>query len=246
MKLTQDFKQDFKTLTDAVERMEPFGFARFGPAESFMVEYRRALATGSGWMHPGGKTRYTKAMREAIRARRENYYVGVPCPCCNPVQYAWELPRIRAPKENQTYHTIFMNSNYKPALEWFKSVRSRCVLVGCAGNCDIIIPRDAAAREWDYSDVVRLVEKSMLPVLIAGGPIANLVINAMRKFNCPVVDIGSLADTILFGHPTRAFHRTKHHRYEDTENGRLKKARTERMVDRVCEWKIAERAIHAN
>lgn len=246
MEFTQDFASDLEAVIKAVENMEPVGFSRFGPGECFLVEYKKTHAGGSHWRHPGGSTIYTRRMRKAISANRKNYFLGMPCPCCNPIQWKWERNRVKTPLKRQSYATLFMNTNFKRAFDWFKQIYKGCLIAGPSDECDVHIPGNAAPSNWNYGPILKMIENADRPVLIAGGPVANLVIHEAKGLKVPIIDIGSLGDLLLMGKLTRPYQDETAAEMDVGGKDRYKRELADRLRTRTCKWKLAKRSIHAD
>lgn len=204
MRFTQDFIKDFGQLDF---NGEPFALARFGDGERGFC-MGRPTPCCDGWYYDGSDTPYALKLRETVRADLPGYYIGISCPCCDPESHKWYLENVRAPLWRVTYANIFVNGNYKRTKKLLKRLfRTGVALVSSKGG-DYTVPENAINPEFDYSGLLEELFRVDRPILVAAGPLANILVYeywrlAPRKQT--IVDIGSVLDRKIQGRRTRGY-----------------------------------------
>lgn len=221
MILTQHFSTDFDLLTAGLRkgyRGEPYAFVRFGDGEYAIMRGQRHVAKSDGWIAPAGDGkpnhwrllggRLVSCLWESL----PGFCMGITAHEHHPDCFDWLIANSMAAVDKTTYAEIFIFANYQ---RFLAIDLSDCILVG--PNCGLFdIPRDAVMTGWDHrSTVDLLIKHAGAPILVAAGPMANIIIHDYW-LRCPperkrvILDVGSAISSLIHGRRTRSYHKTGH------------------------------------
>jgi len=205
IRFTQDFRSDLEQI---YFRGKPYAFIRFGDGERAFCD-RRPIVTCGEWKYDGSDSEIAKGVDRAIAANLPGLFIGISCPCCDKKAHQWYLKHVNVPRRRLTYANLFVNANWVRFMQKFKALdRSEYVLVSCRKG-DIRVPKNAIENPYDHDALLRELFKVRKTILIAAGPLKCRLIHdywtrAPRKQI--VLDIGSVLDMKIHGHPTRGYH----------------------------------------
>ncbi len=118
---------------------------------------------------------------------------------------------VKVPLERVTFAELFYYANYRPFAQFDKA---HCTFVGPL-NCQHEIPADAIVTNWDYRPLVETLVKSRGgPILIAGGPLANVIVHKYWQetggARRTILDVGSALNYAMQTRRIRAYqHRNR-------------------------------------
>ena len=207
---TQHFESDFQAIKTALERGDVFALSRFGDGEWALLN-QRPYKSASGWVTKGSVWLEGELL-QSLRANLPGYCVGYSPPCCHPKCVGFYAENIQVPKLRRTYATVFFHGNFQRAKAYFSRVDA--VKIGCTRDCQIRIPSDAVNKAIDIDDVLqRMLEVKDKPILIAGGPLACILVHRYWNWTkkrpedrVACIDIGALLDEKAHGKRTRHYH----------------------------------------
>lgn len=206
MKFACDVNKDLAIFFKAFGK-EQIGFARIGDGEETMI-FGGRYHCSDGWVSSPGQGTYRNSVSKSVMCDHPNFYLGLRLPKGNR-RMVWYFRNVKAPGTRLTDPCLFVNSRWQKSRAFFKKVRPRCVLVGCAKKVDIQIPKDCISPEYDYKPLLAKLLKVKKPILLAAGPLANILVaeylNAGGKQT--IIDMGTVLDMEMFGKPTRKYMR---------------------------------------
>lgn len=203
---------------------EPWALARFNDGEmSAIVKREGSISRGAQVVTP----ELAGALEEALKYRRHNYWIGLPCGTC------WKSHRKEAVKRcNPKYypHTtlavVLTNRNHKLWQEEFPdAVKDRQILwVGpheqntmALPFADriyerVIVPEKNAWEAWQELDDgwnTGLPYPSGTVAMTSCGPLGRVIAHRWFSTNpeITVIDVGSIYDPILTGRKTARIHK---------------------------------------
>lgn len=228
---SQNFKADFKAVTERLRDGPPFALARFNDGELAILQ-RKPYKAASGW-RTQGDTWIRSRLLAALQYKGRDYYVGISPLCCIPGAPQWYRKHVRKHESELTFATLFFNANYHASLKFFSGFDA--LKVGCAAGCDVRIPRDAVNQRWDVDAIVDKMLESDRPILLAAGPGACVLAHRYWMRADPasrqsVVDVGAVLDTEIHGQPTRD--------YQQRDPGAA------RILRHVCQWAGRDHGLH--
>ncbi len=201
---TQDHRSDFDVI---LNHDKPFCLVRFGDGELSLVT-GRGHVSADAW-RVNGPTWIRGALIESLCCNLDGYAVGWVPPCC--LQSGIRLrPAIRVPLEMQTFATIFLHANLRRFEEVMVRFSDAVIVNSSFGPEEFRIPADGVSAPWDIDGLVDKLAKAQRPILLAGGPLSNILAMRLWKRWKPeerqtVLDVGSALDA-LHGKFSRAFH----------------------------------------
>jgi hypothetical protein len=202
---------------------ERFAFGRFADGE-WAIMHGQEIQTADGWTVPSRKSPVSQLLNAAFNHDCQGYYLGISCPCCQPQLCAQQHFRLAGRNYDRiTFSNLFVNGNYS---KWKSFVIDGGFIDGCAvvssGRGDYPVPAapDAVNKEWDYLDLASQLRKEQRPILVAAGPIGEILVYAYWRNTPPssrqtIIDVGSSCDewihdrppnrsyAIIEGHPNR-------------------------------------------
>ena len=223
MKLTlppnKQFDEDIKVFKDKLENHINFTVSRYGDGEWTVIQGGNVSIQGGEFCFSGDKTE-DQLKREKLSAsivfQHPQYYVGIPCPCCQG-QDRFEQIRdaSQQPIEQLTWANIWCNGNYKYLLtEIFPIIAKRksilcCNEEGAIENLPFVpekffpISHNAWENNWDMIEILKgYIDSNEITdhvFIIAGGPFANILCYELTDFNSnnTYIDIGSTLNPML-------------------------------------------------
>ena len=132
---------DMDWFLDNIANKTPFGFARFNDGEMMAIDtVGSVVARGDQVVDES----LSLALREALKHKQENYYIGVPCSMCYP-SYNQLATSIVGDYEYLTRAVVTTNRNWKKFIDNFPSAASGRRMIWISGNDQDIEP----LRKWD-------------------------------------------------------------------------------------------------
>jgi hypothetical protein len=215
----QNFDRDFDAI---VEAQEPFALIRFHDGEHAILD-GLPYSAASKWTITGQEVWLRKELHQSLHASMDRFYIGISPPCCTPqaTDY-YRRNLVISSRSKVTYSTIFMHRNYRRVPRLRARFPDACIVSSGVG--DIQIPPNGVTQPWDIDAVVSQLLAVDRPILVAGGPCANLIIyrywqrqDASKRQT--ILDIGAALDSIVHGKKTR------HHQEAKSS-----------MMYHACEW----------
>ena len=229
--MTQDFHRDFDELLNLLDSGKPFSFARFNDGEAQILANQLVGCRHEWQYRPEKDLHFRSALRESLRVRDEAYFYGLPSWDMSPWMHDLVRGLTSAYPVCLTFASLFANGNHDRFLEEFvprlRGTNRPIIFVGNArlsrsrleealGISDFLpLPGDCVklwkSKERELLDLLDLkasLSRGAL-YLVAGGPLGKILIHALWKVSQENVylDVGSALDPLLFGKPTRAYHR---------------------------------------
>ncbi|MGD9897406.1 MAG: hypothetical protein AB7T14_10080 [Candidatus Methylacidiphilaceae bacterium] len=229
--MTQDFRGDFEELLLLLDSGKPFAFARYNDGEARVLANQPVGCKHEWSYRPERDLRFRSALRESLRIRDDSYIYGLPSWDMSPWMHDLVRGLTAARPECLTFASLFANGNHDRFLkEFIPRFRRRTRPIIFVGNARLSRPRlEDALGISDFvplpGDCVKLWkkrERELLDLLdlkaslsrgalflVAGGPLGKIIIQALWRVSSENVylDVGSALDPLLFGRPTRAYHR---------------------------------------
>lgn len=206
----QDFDADFDAITAGLRRGysgPPYALVRFGDGEAAIMLGDPHTAKSDGWEFRGGINLMAPALLEAARCSLPGYYIGITAEEHHPCQHRYLRETVVTSEERITFAELFIFANYE---RWQLLPKRPHIKVG-PFNCDHCVPWDAVMAGWDHRPLVdHLIARADAPILVAAGPIANILIHDYW-LRCPperkqvILDVGSAMDEKIKGRRTRRY-----------------------------------------
>jgi hypothetical protein len=208
--LALDHARDFDAILAAEE---PFALVRFGDGEAAIIAGQAHKAANNEWAVAKGDTWLRIPLMKSLLRAGAGYCVGLPPGCCLPKHTALHH-RARVPLGQRTFATIFLHGNLARVPELLD--RYQPLVVGPRG--EIKIPEHAVEIGCDVDAIVADLLTVERPMVVAAGPLANVIIDRYWKRQAPekrqtILDIGSALD-FHQGRASRYYHRgwlLRHH-----------------------------------
>ena len=228
MKLQQDFRADFETITSALTNPGhlPFAFSRYADGEYAIIHNQLHNAASDGWRWDPVTTNPSNPLphrlHAALRVNLPEYYVGISCQPHHPDAHQWYVDSLRRTSNHHiTFASLFIFSNYSSFQKLFWDRLSDFHIV--ARNdyppdvVDFHVPKRPTNPEWPrIADqiVETLTEHATKPILLCAGPWSSVIISRYWHYtnNFPqytrqtIIDIGSALDEKLRGRKSRTYH----------------------------------------
>ncbi|VVM05491.1 hypothetical protein MAMC_00623 [Methylacidimicrobium cyclopophantes] len=229
--MTQDFQKDFDEFLTLLDNEKPFAFARFNDGEARILANQPVGCRHEWQYRPERDLHFRSSLRESLRVRDEAYFYGLPSWDMSPWMHDLVRSLTTADPSRLTFAALFANGNHDRFLEEFvprfRRTSRPIVFVGNArlsrsrlqealGVSDFLpLPGDCVklwkSKERELLDILDLKASLFRGALflIAGGPLGKILIHALWRVSRENVylDVGSALDPLLFGRPTRAYHR---------------------------------------
>lgn len=210
MKLALDHARDFDAILNA---QEPIALVRFGDGEASIIAGLAHKAANNEWAVAKGETWLRIPLMRSLLGAGEGYCVGLPPGCCLRKHIGLHQ-RARVPHDQRTFATIFLHANLARVPELLD--RYNPLVVGPRG--EIQIPEHAVGIGCDLDAIVADLLTVDRPMVVAAGPLANILIDRYWKRQPPdkrqtILDIGSALD-FHQGRASRYYHRgwlLRHH-----------------------------------
>lgn len=229
--MRQDFRKDFDELLDLYDSGIPFAFARFNDGEARILANQPVKARHEWQYRPGNDLHFRASLRQSLQVRHDRYFYGLPSWDMSPWMHDLVRGLTAARRESLTFAALFANGNHDRFLEEFvPRLRRRDRPILFVGNARLSRRRleellgisDFLPLAGDCVRLWRRKERELLDLvdlkaslsrgavfLVAGGPLGKILIHALWKVSAEntYLDVGSALDPLLFGKPTRAYHR---------------------------------------
>lgn len=185
----------------------PYAFARYGDGEAAIISERPYRTKADGWTYPGGYSDISKYLATSLMCSLPGYYIGLPSPTFEPKHLEELLRFVRLPHECLTWSKIFIDTNHKR----FKALLSRfidhCMVVSSAPGADVLVPSNGVnpfCGDAVIDHCVDEVRGATCPILVAAGPLSNLIIYRYWSEQAPecrqtIIDVGSAIDEHIKG-----------------------------------------------
>jgi|TARA_R110002153_G_scaffold5754_2_gene26577 hypothetical protein len=137
--ITDGFRGDLKFFEKKLKRKEPFSLTRFGDGERDVMDGKHLFLSQSKQEFDfSGEEHLRKDLIESFKLIKKNYFIGIPCPCCQPQAVCNKMKEASGqPNENLTWANIFVNGNYSyfisntvPLFNLYKTT------IICSGNTE--------------------------------------------------------------------------------------------------------------
>ena len=229
--MTQDFRGDFDELLGRFDSGKPFAFARYNDGEARVLANQPVGCKHEWQYRPEKDLHFRSSLRESLRIQDNAYFYGLPSWDMSPWMHDLVRGLTAGRRESLTFAALFANGNHDRFLEEFvprfrRSNRPKIFV----GNARLSRPRleealgisDFLPLAGDCIQLWKRRERELLDLLdlkaslsrgavflVAGGPLGKILIHALWKVSADNVylDVGSALDPLLFGRPTRAYHR---------------------------------------
>lgn len=224
-----------------LESGPPFAFVRFGDGEDAIIRGRYHLAKSDGWKWPqgglGADSRLPELLHSSLveRCGDPDWFWGISAAKHHPKShefYSMELRLRKADFGRVTFAEIFNFSNYSRFHRWMKHhgglSRDKYAICGPESGVTYQVPFDAMKRlagnagELSADLTERIAEEmivdsfagSRLPIFVAAGPLANLIVhhywkNCNPKYRRTIIDVGSVIAEFLHGRRNRVHQNPK-------------------------------------
>jgi hypothetical protein len=216
--ITNSFENDIKYIFDKLKRRENFSFSKYADGE-FMILADRPIVNCDGWkFDPRECERERELLVNSFLYDHDDYYVGISCRCCQPLEYV-QWMREEVGTKNVTWANLFVNSNYKFFLEnfikEFDKWESFVTFVGHKNGLDKKLPFKVdnyipidigywkTPHVFDIIDVcsdLSSTENNQL-FLFSAGPLGNILSHKLHEINPnnTYLDIGSTVNPWIVG-----------------------------------------------
>lgn len=230
--ITHDFNKDFEYLVNRIfVQKTPTVFTRYGDGElALMVgkeipSYSQACVQDK-WTAPSKKTLLGKDLGNSLKNNDPEWFVGIPCDCCNPSAkntYFYNLQELNVNVKNVTYANLFINGNYKKFKTFLNSIKEDVVVLANKEGKDKKYPfnvkqfisiEDDCVNFWqnekdkfleEIKQTVSNINETLF--LISAGPMSEPIIDFLWSLNKTnrYIDIGSSLDEYTKGRITRPY-----------------------------------------
>jgi hypothetical protein len=143
--MNRNFTKEILFFTQKIKDNIPFSIVRYGDGEMMIIENTPIDLTkkyhGEHKFIPND-TKYIEArkkMCDSIQFKSDNYFVGIPCPCCVGKERALNIYNYSKQNEkNITWANIFVNDNYKYfQKQFYPELKNKDVVVICHKNANL-------------------------------------------------------------------------------------------------------------
>ena len=207
--ITDSFRGDLEYIESMLRNKIPFGITRFGDGEMLIMLDQKLNLLHKGEFNYQGQKHLQQELIRSFQLNKENYFVGVACPCCvGEEKSTWMKENTYLPEDRLTWANIFVNSNYSYFKESIISLFNQYdVTLVAQGNPSKLpfkvssyhpIGPDAWINNTDVYDKIRnsILEnrtKGELFIFCAG-PFANILVSKLyEEFpDNTFIDIGSV------------------------------------------------------
>lgn len=199
---------------EMLEAKTPFCLVRYNDGEMMGVEkHGVTVARGDQFVNPT----LNASLRESLKYRAENYWIGLPCPECWPKHHALAKTYVEDDYEHQTLAVVLTNDNWLIASEAIpKAVQNRCVVLVTGSDQDwtsiseanwgepyrhYMVPTKNAweSRKEIEDEYARIPENAV--VMMACGPMSRILSQRWyaKRPDLTVLDVGSTFDPMTRG-----------------------------------------------
>jgi len=212
------FVNDFALILDKVKNRDSFSFSKYADGEYKILRNEKITNCDNWTFDPEIHKEEHRYLLESFKYAHKDYYVGVSCPCCQPINHCqWMRNEVKAP--NITWANLFVNSNYPHFLdemvEEFADWEGRVVLLAnekgkdapMPFDVDVYIPCNGEAFLMPYllqhlCDMTVLASQEDKQLfLFSAGPLGNILAHRlhMANPNNTYIDIGSTINPWVVG-----------------------------------------------
>ena len=223
----QDYRGDLEDFIEAWKAREPLALTRFGDGEAAVLIQREQLGydafvvdrESEQWRSDQVTPAFRQALDAALRCTEDGYYVGLlgrRGPQDPHAEYVHK--HVGVPMERQTFAEIFSYNNFHRMPKGRRFARECCVVSSSSrpseeGYKSLLIPK-RDAHLFDPKDTVEALLEVEIPILVAAGPFANVIVHQYWIAQAPdkrqpIVDIGSALDPWIHGDITRSYQHPK-------------------------------------
>lgn len=111
--ITIGFTEDLRYFHNLLKNKIPFAVTRFGDGERMIMEDVNLNLLHKGEFNYTGQADLRYDLTYSFQLDKENYFVGIPCPCCQPIdKVKWMKDSTYLPETKLTWANIFVNGNY--------------------------------------------------------------------------------------------------------------------------------------
>ena len=228
METLKHFNKEIFFFIEKIKRGEPYSIVRVGDGEMFIIENKHIdLSQKFNGEHVFDPENirdqiYRKILIESFQYRADNYYVGIPCPCCvgrdrsNYIKIQSKLPT-----KNLTWANIFVNSNYSIFKKEMLPLFDEIIMISHEKSSYERLPFKVkkffkvGGNSWVNNfnileDIKSYIEQNASQkeiFLFAAGVLSNMLIYELHKFNPNnfYLDIGSTLDVDMGLGATRKY-----------------------------------------
>lgn len=226
--LRGDSVRHFFRLWSRVERREPTTIVRYADGEEGLIQGTGASCDAQcyvedGWYAEPGETRLGRDLARTLHRQDARFFYGIPGrnDLCDGSRLA---ARISAAPEQITFANLFGNLNYRTFLDRLARLEEKVVVLASKRGhgrsfaplrVHEFVPMEAdCVRHWETQAVDELIRAVGLAqhyertlFLVAAGPMANVLIDAMFAVNPDnrYLDVGSALDEIVQGRVSRPY-----------------------------------------
>ncbi len=211
--------QEFDKLLGKLISKEFFAFARFNDGEMHVIKNKNFKC--KQWqVSKKSLDDFSKLLWNSLRYKHDNYYIGLPCGCCEPLDgFRQHINQhFDLSKTNQTFATLFTNAMYK---------RVKCELLPVIKEYPIILIANKKTslksldkqgfnvkkffpvpmNAWQQhdvllNDILEYAKNNRIKnhlFLFCAGPVSNILIHQIHKIHPEntYIDFGSSIDKEL-------------------------------------------------
>jgi len=216
--ILSSFSDDIKFIFEKLKSRQPFSFSKYADGE-YKVLRNEFITNCDNWtFNPVEHSVEAKLLLDSYKYEHQDYYVGISCPCCQPMDHI-EWMRQEVGTKNVTWANIFVNSNYpyfvENFIQEFNRWEGRVILVaneeGIGKDLPFKVNRYVPIRigSWLNPDLEIIVDsmKAQAEVedgqlfLFSAGPLGNILAHQLHMVNPrnTYIDIGSTINPWIVG-----------------------------------------------
>lgn len=224
--ISKGFSEDLIYFIDKINSGDNFALLRYGDGERMLMQ-GEAIGKSTqankvdNWSFSGGKTKISEDLIDSCSIRKDNFYYGISCSCCDPKSKDFYLEKMSG--HNLTYANIFVNSNYKNFIKFINSINRDVVLISNKAAKNAHFPFNIVDYYFVENDCVKWYEESKEVILkdvvdlcrrnknrlflVSAGPLSEIFIHKMflnNEENC-YLDVGSSIDVFIHKRITRPY-----------------------------------------
>lgn len=214
--IKKNFRKDLETLLSMLKDNKKFSFSKYADGEyAILRNISITVQPCDNWTFTADvDSKYRNALMDSFTYYEPGYYVGISCPCCQPMSHvSWMRDTLTTPKEYVTWANLFVNGNYNFFIQNFiPEFKKRKVVIvasekGNASNLPFKVDEYIPIKQTAWRDNYNLVDsmpfrgdKDVL-YLFCAGPLGNMLAHRMWKQNKnnTYMDIGSTLNPWLVG-----------------------------------------------
>lgn len=215
--ITSSFLHDIEFIFNKLKNEDYFSFSKYADGE-YKILRNEYITNCDNWtFNPAIHHKQYELLMESFKYNHEDYYVGISCPCCRPMDdIRWMRDNVGT--DNVTWANLFVNSNYKFFLdnfiEEFKKWNNDIIFVGNSNGLGKKLPFNIQhyvgihPTGWYDSLEPALKETSEYArrycdklFLFSAGPLGNILAHQLHLINKKniYIDIGSTINPWIVG-----------------------------------------------